>query len=50
MTIDLIVQDGQFKYQANAKLTSCKFIEDQSHQDSRQRNQAQRSCSEIYEK
>ena len=30
------------KYQANGKSTSCKFTEDQSYQDSRQRNQAQR--------
>jgi hypothetical protein len=29
---------------------SCKFTEDQNHQDSRQRNQAQESCSETYEK
>ena len=32
------------------QMQSRQVTEDQSHQDSRQRNQAQRSCSEIYEK
>ena len=31
-------------------MTSSKSIEEQSHQDSRQRNQAQRQWSETYEK
>ena len=43
LTIDLIGTTlSYFKYQANAKLTSNKSIEEQSHQDSRQGNQAQR--------
>ena len=32
------------------QIQSRQVAEDQSHQVSRQRNQAQRSCSEIYEK
>ncbi len=47
---DLIGPTWSIKYQANAKTTKCKFIEDQSHQDSSQKNQAQESCSKIYEK
>ena len=50
LTIDLNGPTWSIKYQANAKSTSCKQIEDQSHQDSSQRNQAQESCSKTYEK
>jgi hypothetical protein len=42
LTSDLIGPTWSIKYQANAKSTSCKFIENQNHQDSSQRNQAQK--------
>jgi hypothetical protein len=35
---------------SNIKQMQRQVVEDQSHQVSRQRNQAQRSCSETYEK
>ena len=45
LTIDLI--GPTWPIQISSK---CKVTEDQSHQDSRQINQAQESCSKIYEK
>jgi hypothetical protein len=45
LTIDLIGPTL-----ANSNIKQMQVAEDQSHQVSRQRNQAQESCSETYEK